>query len=77
MASSVWVQLTPPLLKWEKKKLFYGLFHLESRHGPKPGSQETEAFSILEAEAFTHFKLEVEALVQGCPEAMAHGDIAS
>ncbi len=33
------------------------------RHGPKPGSQEAEAFSILEAEALTLFKLEAEALV--------------
>ncbi len=32
-----------------------------SRHGPKPGCQEAEAFSILEAEALTHFKLEAEA----------------
>ncbi len=33
------------------------------RHGPKPGCQEAEAFSILEAEAeaFTLFKLEAEA----------------
>ncbi len=33
------------------------------RHGPKLGCQEAEAFSILEAEALTLFKLEAEALV--------------
>ncbi len=35
------------------------------RHGPKPECQEAEAeaFSILEAEAVTLFKLEAEALV--------------
>ncbi len=33
-----------------------------SRHGPKPGRHEAEAFSILEAEAFTDFILEAEAL---------------
>ena len=27
-----------------------------ARHGPKPGCQEAEAFSILEAEALTLFK---------------------
>ena len=32
-----------------------------SRHGPKPGRHEAEAFSIAEAEAFTHFSLEAEA----------------
>ncbi len=31
------------------------------RHGPKPGCQEAEAFSILEAEALTLFRLEAEA----------------
>ncbi len=37
----------------------------KSRHGPKPARHEAEAFSMLEAEAqaLTHFSLEVEALV--------------
>ena len=36
-----------------------------TRHGPKPGRHEAEAFSMLEAEAeaLTHFSLEAEALV--------------
>ncbi len=36
-----------------------------ARHGPTPGLHEAkaEAFSNLEAEAFTHFSLEAEALV--------------
>ncbi len=34
-----------------------------SRHGPKPGCQEAEAFTILEAEAVTFVNLEAEALL--------------
>ncbi len=36
---------------------------LSTRHGPKPGRHEAETFSMLEAEALTHFSWEAEALV--------------
>ena len=35
-----------------------------NRHGPKPGCHEAEAFSMLEAEALTHFSLEAEAEIE-------------
>ncbi len=41
---------------------------LRTRHGPKPGCQEAKAFSILEAEVLTLFKLEAEAKA----EALVH-----
>ena len=58
-----WLNLTTILLVIPLRHSHYILCLTSppTRHGPKPGCQEAEAFSILEAEALTLSKLEAEA----------------
>ncbi len=53
----------PHTVCFENTPSYSWVSSLAGRHGPKPGVQEAEAFSMLEAEAeaLTLFKLEAEA----------------
>ncbi len=61
LSSRFWINFRAAVEDEYNTGSVYVIISVHDRHGPKPGRHE--AFSMLEAQALTHFSLEAQALV--------------